>query len=489
MMPQLPVSELLPNEQFKRQKAQQIQQFYSDYNQHYEYWIQKNRYYYEQQARLLKAFIPKPGRVLEVGCGQGYFLQALQPQEGVGIDFVESHITAAQSKYPQYRFECLDILEVDQLDQQFDVVMMVNVCSELSDVSQALKKLQTVMHAGTRLIILEYSFLWEPLLRLAGVLKLRPKRPYQGWLSRSDFKNLFRLADYDLISCGNRILLPKKIPLAGHFFNSFLDRFPLFDLLGVSQFYITRPHLARKPKEATTATIVIPCKNEEGNIEEIVQRTPVLGAATEIIIVNDQSTDRTGTLALEQVEKYPEKHIRVVEGPGQGKGGACRAGFQVANNDVLLILDADMTVMPEDLHDFFEAITSGKGEYINGNRLMYTLEDNSMRLANFFGNKAFAMLFSLILRQPIKDTLCGTKVVFREDYDKICETREFFKETDIWGDYDWIFGAARYNLKFLELPVHYRERTAGTTKMVKRLKNAVTMLKMCYLAFLKIFLR
>ncbi len=154
-----------------------------------------------------------------------------------------------------------------------------------------------------------------------------------------------------------------------------------------------------------------------------------------------------------------------------------------------MILDADMAVMPEDLPQFYDAIASGRGEFINGNRLMYQLEDDAMRTANIFGNKAFAFLFSLILRQPIKDTLCGTKAIFRKDYWKILETREYFNKSDIWGDYDWIYGAARYNLKILEIPIHYRERTAGETKMLNRLSNAMVMLKMCYLAFWKIYLR
>jgi len=477
------------DEQYKQNKSLEIQNFYQDYHQHYDYWIKKNQYYYKQLARLLKVFILNPKRVLELGCGQGYFLDALKPEHGVGVDFSQSQIDVAKQQYPQYEFHCMDISEVGELGEKFDVIFAVNVFSELSTVVENLKKLQSVMHGGTRLVILDYNVMWEPLLELAHELKLRPKRPYHNWFSRPDFANIFQLADYDLISCGNRVLLPVNIPLLSPFLNSFVDRLPLLEKLGSCQFYIVRPNLLRKTKEELTTTVLIPCKNEEGNVKEILRRTPVLGAGTEILLVNDQSTDRTEELALAQVEKYPEKNIRVLQGPGRGKGAACRAGFQEAKNDILMILDADMTVMPEDLHQFFDAIASGRGEYINGNRLMYQLEDNSMRAANIFGNKMFAILFSLILRQPIKDTLCGTKVIYREDYWKIMETRRFFNESDLWGDYDWIYGAARYNLKFLELPIHYRERTAGVTKMSKRLRNATVMLKMCYLAFWKIYLR
>ena len=476
-------------EQYKQSNSIKIQQFYQKYSQNYDYWIRKNRYYYEQQAKILRAFIPNPKRMLELGCGQGYFLYSLNPEHGVGVDFSHPQIETAKQQYPQYEFHCMDFSSIGDLDQEFDVIIAVNFFSEQTHIVESLKKLHSVMHSGTRLVILEYSAMWEPMLKLAHLFKLRPKRPFYNWLAHSDFTNIFQLSDYDLISYGNRILLPIKIPLLSPFLNTFVGRLPLFKVFGVSKFYIVRPNLPKKTKEELTATVLIPCKNEEDNVEEILRRTPVLGAGTEIILVDDKSTDRTKEIALAQIEKYPEKNISVVQGPGNGKGAACRAGFKEAKNDILMILDADMAVMPEDLPQFYDAIASGRGEFINGNRLMYQLEDDAMRTANIFGNKAFAFLFSLILRQPIKDTLCGTKAIFRKDYWKILETREYFNKSDIWGDYDWIYGAARYNLKILEIPIHYRERTAGETKMLNRLSNAMVMLKMCYLAFWKIYLR
>jgi glycosyltransferase involved in cell wall biosynthesis len=211
-----------------------------------------------------------------------------------------------------------------------------------------------------------------------------------------------------------------------------------------------------------------------------------MGGGTELIFVDDKSTDKTAEKIKKQIEKKPEKNIKIVEGPGIGKGAACRAGFAAASNDIFMILDADMTVMPEALPEFFELIVQGKGEFINGSRLLYPMEDEAMRIANIIGNKLFAMLFTFILEQPIKDTLCGTKVILNRDYQKILEARDYFSSTDKWGDYDWIFGAARHNLKILELPVHYVSRKAGQTKMTGRLRNAWIMLKMCRVAFLKL---
>jgi len=268
--------------------------------------------------------------------------------------------------------------------------------------------------------------------------------------------------------------------------NDFLVRMPFFRRIGVTYYTVARPLMPVENPAAMSVSVVVPCKNEEGNIEELVNRVPQMGAGTELIFVDDKSTDETALRVREQIERNPEKNIMLVEGPGMGKGAACRAGFERATHDVFMILDADMTVMPEVLPEFFELIAGGTGEFINGSRLMYPMEDQAMRLANVFGNKMFAMLFTFLLEQPIKDTLCGTKVIRRSDYHTITASREYFGNIDRWGDYDWIFGAARGSLKIVELPVHYVSRTAGETKMTGRLRNAWIMLKMCWAAFVKL---
>ena len=249
---------------------------------------------------------------------------------------------------------------------------------------------------------------------------------------------------------------------------------------------VMRTTAARGKAEDFSVSVCVPCKNEEDNIAGLVERIPAMGRGTEIIFVDDQSTDATAARVQEAIAAHPEKNITLVKGPGEGKGAACRAGFAHAQNDVLMILDADMTVMPEDLPPFFEALVTGKGEFINGSRLVYPMERDAMRFANIVGNKLFAMLFSFLLSQRLKDTLCGTKALWRADYGKILASREHFGGVDRWGDYDWIFGAARNNLRIVELPVHYRNRIAGQTKMTRRLRHAWGMLKMCGVAFRKV---
>jgi len=248
---------------------------------------------------------------------------------------------------------------------------------------------------------------------------------------------------------------------------------------------VIRPQPRPVSSDDVSVSIVIPCKDEEDNIDALVERIPDLGSSTEVIFVDDQSTDTTAEKVRHQMGLNPDKNIKLVEGPGLGKGAACRAGFAAATKDVLMILDADMTVMPEELPEFLEAIASGKGDFINGSRLVYPMQGEAMRFLNVFGNKVFATLISFLLGQDVKDTLCGTKAIWRKDYAAILEAHEYFGSTDVWGDFDWLFGANRHNLKIFELPIHYVERTAGETKMGKRFRNGMTMLRMCRIGFLR----
>ena len=182
---------------------------------------------------------------------------------------------------------------------------------------------------------------------------------------------------------------------------------------------------------------------------------------------------------------FPEWDIKIAQQPGKGKGDAVRKGFGMATGDILMILDADLTVPPEDLPAFYEAITQNKGEFINGSRLVYPMEKNAMRILNLFGNKFFSMMFSWLLEQPIKDTLCGTKVIFRKDYEKLVKNRAFFGDFDPFGDFDLIFGAYKLNLKIVDLPIRYRERVYGETN-ISRFSHGFMLLRMVAYAARKI---
>jgi glycosyltransferase involved in cell wall biosynthesis len=230
----------------------------------------------------------------------------------------------------------------------------------------------------------------------------------------------------------------------------------------------------------------VPCKDERGNVESAVTRTPELGRSTELIFCDDQSTDGTADEVLRMQQLHPDRSIRLVNGPGICKSKNVWKGFEAAQGDILLILDADLTVMPEELPYFIAAITRGGAEFVNGSRLVYPIPKAAMKGANVFGNKFFSLVFSYLLGQRIKDTLCGTKVLWRSDWERIRPMIGTWGTVDRWGDYELLFGAAKLNLRILDQPVHYQERIFGATKMTKVFKHGLTMLRMCYHGFLKL---
>jgi glycosyltransferase involved in cell wall biosynthesis len=184
------------------------------------------------------------------------------------------------------------------------------------------------------------------------------------------------------------------------------------------------------------------------------------------------------------IAAYPEKDIRLILQDGQGKGDAVRKGFSAAKGDILMILDADLTVPPEDLPKFYRALAENHGEFINGCRLVYPMEKQAMRFLNYIGNKFFSIMFTWILNQRFKDTLCGTKALLKKDYEKIQANRSFFGNFDPFGDFDLIFGAVKQNLKVVEVPIRYRERTYGRTN-INRFRHGILLMKMTIFAYKK----
>jgi SAM-dependent methyltransferase len=471
-----------------------VQSFYDELGGGREHWVARSRYYYATLQRLLRFIVPREQRVLDIGCGNGDQLAAVQPALGVGVDLSSSMVQLASSKYPAYEWHqqageelALPAYEVSRGGGGFDFIQMVNVVGELADVLESFKRLRPLVRPDTRLVVIYYNHLWEPLVGPAAKWGLKLNNPTQNWLSLEDLRGFLHLAGWEVVKVGARMPCPKYVPGLAELANDVFGRLPLFHRLGFIHFLVARPIMPMaQPAEQYSCTVVVPCKNEAENVPAITPRVPRMGKFTEVIFVDDGSTDATAECVRHVIAANPDRPIKLVAGPGRGKGAAVRAGLEQASGDVLMILDADMTVMPEDLPAFFQAITENKGEFINGSRMVYPLSGDAMRTANILGNKAFAAVFTFLLEQRIRDTLCGTKVVMKHNYLKIQSARGYFGDIDQWGDYDWIFGAAKNNLKIVELPVHYVERVAGETKMTKRFRNGLIMLRMCWVAFRKL---
>jgi len=394
-------------------------------------------------------------------------------------------IAIARERYPHLEFR-VDDVEHLSLEEKFDYVLLVNVVGDLVDVQRAFQQLKKVTTPETRLVIINYNYLWEPIVKLAEKLRFKIKQPTQNWLSVSDIKNLLHLAGYEVIRRYRLLLLPKYVPLLSWFLNRIIAPLPLFNKLCFVQVVTAKEVVHRNNYDEYTCSVIIPCRNERGNIEGAVLRTPKMGKRTELIFIDGNSTDGTVQEIERMIALYPEQDITLIhQGSGKGKGDAVRKGFALARGDVLMILDADLTVPPEELPKFYNALVEGKGEFINGSRLVYPMEKQAMRFLNALGNKFFSIAFTYLLEQPFKDTLCGTKCLFRKDYEKIAADRKFFGDFDPFGDFDLIFGAAKQNLKIVEVPIHYRERTYGVTN-ISRFTHGWLLLKMCFVAMRKL---
>jgi 2-polyprenyl-3-methyl-5-hydroxy-6-metoxy-1,4-benzoquinol methylase len=449
-----------------------------------QYWKDLNRYYYNDQEKYFRFLVPEGLSILELGCGTGDLLNILKPKQGVGIDFSSKMIGIAKKKHPHLEFRTADIEQLEDWGEAFDVLIMADVVGHFMDIAETFRKLHIFCRPDTRIIISYYNFLWEPILKIGEKLGLKMPQQYQNWLASDDIYNLLSLAHFQVVKSEYRLLVPKKIPLFSDFINRYLAPLPGLRKLCLCQYIVARP-VKQKEKREFSTTILIPCKNEKGNIEPAVKRIPPFGKNQEIMFVDGHSTDGTQEEVNRIIKAYPEKDIKFMLQDGKGKGDAVRKGFAAARGDVLMILDADLTVPPEDLPKFFTALVEDHGEFINGCRLVYPMEKQAMRFLNYLGNKFFSMMFTWILNQRFKDTLCGTKVLFKKDYEKINSNRHYFGDFDPFGDFDLIFGAVKQNLKVVEVPIRYMERTYGRTN-ISRFQHGWLLMKMTLFAYKKI---
>jgi SAM-dependent methyltransferase len=437
-----------------------------------DHWRGMGRWYHRRLAEVYRYLVNPNQRVLEIGCGMGNLLAQLKPSRGVGIDFSPEMIARAKKNHPEFEFHEADAHDLSSIEGEFDVIILSDTVNDLWDVQRAFEQARRFCTPQTRLIINFYNHSWQFPLAIAQSLNLAAPILNQNWLTREDVDNMLRLAGFESIRTTQEILWP--LPLGG-FADRYLVKIWPFREFALANFVIARP--APQATQAPSVSVVIAARNEAGNIKSIFERVPIMGSRTEIVFVEGHSRDNTYETIADEIPLHSLTPSLLFRQPGIGKADAIRLGFEKATGDILMILDADLTVPPEDLPRFYEAIASGKGEFINGVRLVYPMEKEAMRTLNFIGNKLFSMAFSWLLGQPIKDTLCGTKVMWRHDYAKIAANRSYFGDFDPFGDFDLIFGAAKLNRKIIDLPIRYRDRTYGTTN-ISRWKHGLLLLRM-----------
>jgi SAM-dependent methyltransferase len=447
-------------------------------------WIRANRYFYERLKRVLRFIVEPHKRVLDVRCETGHLLASVSPSYGVGVEISEAMVASAHRIHPDLQFVQSDP-ETLELNETFDYILFNHIFDTV-DILQAFERIRQHCTPDTLIVVINYNHFWEPLLKLASKIGLRSRFVEPNWVSENDIRGFLKLAGFRPVRKHRLILFPKWIPLFSALMNGFLARLPGLRRLCLMQVMVAKPMADPQREDEVTVSVVVPCRNEVGNVLHAVERIPEMGKRTEILFCDDKSPDGTAEEVKRMRSLYPEREIRLVEGPGICKAENVWTGFRAARGDVLMILDADLTVMPEELPMFLRALVNSRGDFVNGSRLIYPMPDLAMKFANILGNKFFGLVFSFLLDQRIKDTLCGTKVLWRKDWLRMEPHLGSWGIKDLWGDYELLFGASKLHLEIVEVPVHYQERIHGVTKMTRVFANGLRMLGICWHAWYRL---
>jgi SAM-dependent methyltransferase len=435
----------------------------------------------------MRFHIPEGLKVLEWGCGRGDLLASLNPSRGLGVDLSPKMIEEAKQKNDVSHLEFIegDLLSTE-LNETFDVIVLDYLVGYLPDVQACIAQLSKYCHARTRIYVTSLNHVWQPFLKVAQWLGLATRQPQSNWLSSGALHNIMELDGLEVMTSGTEQLFPFQVPLVSSFSNSFLARLPIIRNFGMSLTIVARPVSKPVIDGEISCSVVVPARNESGNIRAALERIPVLGKQTEVIFVEGNSVDDTWEVIQREVDAYEGPHrVHYLQQPGKGKWDAVFAGFAVAKGHVLVIQDGDLTAPPEDLPKFYEAITSGACEFANGCRLVYPMEARAMRFLNLLGNKFFATALSFVLGQPIKDSLCGTKMMLRTDYERLLKRIEVLGDFDPFGDFNLLFGSAMMDLKIRDILVRYRDRSYGDTN-ISRFRHGWILLKMTWFGLRKI---
>ncbi|MBN1414684.1 MAG: glycosyltransferase [Bacteroidales bacterium] len=463
--------------------------FYNNLAKKRKKYYRRNKFYHSSILRFFEMCIPKNSTILELGCGTGDLIGNLSPSRGVGVDISEEMVAIAQQKYPAVEFIRSDA-ECYQTNETFEYIILSGIAGSIENIQILLEKALSWSTTNTRIFIDFYNPLWNPIIKIGEKIGMKMPEMIKNWLSVDDIENFLYISGYQVIKRKYLMFFPKYVPVLSYILNNFIGNLPFIRRFSLNNIVVARPSQVLASNPERFCSVVITCRDEEGNIEGLVTRMPRMGSKTEIIFVEGHSKDNTVDKIQEMIAKYPDKDIKILKQKGIGQGDAFRYGFDEAKGELVIWLEADLTTPPEEAIHFWEAYINNRGEYINGSRFIYKMEKSAMPLFNFMGNRFFGMLFTTLLKQRFTDTLCGFKAISKYNYVKIRKQIDFFGDFDPFGDFELIFGAIKNNLKVSEIPVHYRPRDYGESKAYGQsffsfLKHALLLLRMSFIAFRK----
>ena len=444
----------------------------------------RSRFLHREVDQLVSSQVVPHSNVLDLGCADGSTLKACRANPGWGIDLDEDAVARARELNPDMHFINEPIEELQELPEpEPDYIVMSMLLDEVYDIQQVVRQVRTWSAPDTRVVIVTYSRLWRPFIRLAELLHMKARSAGENYVPWDEIENMIALEGFEVTKRLDGVLMPLRIPLLSAFINRWIAPLPIIRAFCLIRVTVAR-QVMRAGQPVQSVSVVVAARNESGNIRELIARTPMLAPEQELIFVEGNSTDDTWEViqaAVADMQATTPMRLIALQQTGKGKGDAVRMGLDHATGEVLMILDADLSVPPEELPQFVRALEEDRCEFANGSRLVYPMDAKAMRFLNLLGNKFFGYLFSYLLGQSVRDTLCGTKVLRRMDYQRIIANRDFFGDFDPLGDFDLLFGASRLNLKIRDLPVHYKERTYGETN-ISRFSHGWLLLRMSNVA-------
>ncbi len=369
--------------------------------------------------------------------------------------------------------------EKEEIIKSKRFIILLVPLNNFVDLISFFDKIDKLLHEDCKLILNYFNGSWKYIFSLFSILGLIKNFDNSLFFSKKKLNIFLNCTNYEISRVLKDLSLPFKLPFLTRFLTVLINLFPFLSFFSFANVFSLR----KKTKNLTSnklMSLIIPCKNEEENINKIVESAKSeLSFPFELVFVDDKSTDSTKRRIIEEIKKNEDLKIKVFDGPGNGKSRAVDIGVRHAQGFFCAILDADLTVKMNDMNLFYSSISIGNGDVINGSRLIYRLEKNSMRFLNYFGNKFFSFLISFIISSSVSDTLCGTKCFRKDDWEIFEEFRKNNNLNDIWGDFNILFSSSFYGFKLIDLPVRYYERLTGETKMTKRFFYFINMLKLC----------